>query len=287
MPDANSIGEASGYSDPHENIGRTPPIWVPDNMAAACMQCHVKFTMIKRRHHCRACGKVLCSVCCSQKFKLDFIALPEARVCVQCFLILSQRQERSNVRTANEPLATANTSNSSATVSTPLRSPNPNNPMEYCSTLPPHQQVGDTSNRPTPSVIVPVGVLKKDTSNSSNSSQSNTNRKRKSVMFSDGIAPGSELASMEHEWSAKQPRKGQQNQQQQNIPKADSKPNATTLGLVAHLFRGGGANLVPLVTDSVSQQQQHSPVKSSPVKNSNTQGQAKQSEGMLIIFWKF
>lgn len=38
--------------------------------------------------------------------------------------------------------------------------PNPNNPLEYCSTVSPLQQVGQTGNNP-PSVMVPVGVLKR------------------------------------------------------------------------------------------------------------------------------
>ena len=32
--------------------------WVPDSEAPNCMNCQVKFTFTKRRHHCRACGKV-------------------------------------------------------------------------------------------------------------------------------------------------------------------------------------------------------------------------------------
>ncbi|NXY81103.1 ZFY16 protein, partial [Alcedo cyanopectus] len=34
------------------------PAWVPDSEAPKCMNCHIKFTFTKRRHHCRACGKV-------------------------------------------------------------------------------------------------------------------------------------------------------------------------------------------------------------------------------------
>lgn len=39
-------------------LGKQPPFWVPDADAPNCMLCDVKFTVIKRRHHCRACGKV-------------------------------------------------------------------------------------------------------------------------------------------------------------------------------------------------------------------------------------
>ncbi|XP_034134571.1 zinc finger FYVE domain-containing protein 9 isoform X2 [Drosophila guanche] len=245
--DESPIYEAVGYSDPHANLGKVPPIWVPDNMAGQCMQCHQKFTMIKRRHHCRACGKVLCSVCCSQKFRLEFANEPESRVCVQCFMILTEREASGGIHPDN---ATAPTS---ALPPTPMRSPNPNNPMEYCSTIPPHHQVAASSGAPPPSVIVPVGVLKKtDGSSNSNSSSSDSKkgRKRKSVMFSDGIAPGSELAStMEQQWGeAKQARRGvpRSNGAGQKPPTpATEEPRSsiesatsTTMGLVAQLFRG-------------------------------------------------
>lgn len=43
-----------------------------------------------------------------------------------------------------------------------IKHPNPNNPMEYCSTVPPLQQVTDSKNQPLPSVLVPVSVLKRE-----------------------------------------------------------------------------------------------------------------------------
>ena len=41
-------------------------------------------------------------------------------------------------------------------------SPNPNNPSEYCSTVPPLQQAAASLNNPPPTVMVPVGVLRKE-----------------------------------------------------------------------------------------------------------------------------
>ncbi|KAG8128425.1 hypothetical protein E2320_015286 [Naja naja] len=35
-----------------------PPDWVPDSTSSHCMACHVPFTFLRRRHHCRSCGKV-------------------------------------------------------------------------------------------------------------------------------------------------------------------------------------------------------------------------------------
>lgn len=40
------------------SLGEVAPVWVPDSQAPICMKCDVKFTFTKRRHHCRACGKV-------------------------------------------------------------------------------------------------------------------------------------------------------------------------------------------------------------------------------------
>ncbi|NWV06516.1 ZFY16 protein, partial [Ptilonorhynchus violaceus] len=60
------------------------PLWVPDSEAPNCMNCQAKFTFTKRRHHCRACGKVFCGSCCKRKCKLQYME-KEARVCTGCY----------------------------------------------------------------------------------------------------------------------------------------------------------------------------------------------------------
>ncbi|XP_055369298.1 zinc finger FYVE domain-containing protein 16 isoform X2 [Betta splendens] len=67
----------------HE-LGSKQPDWVPDSKAPNCMNCEQRFTFTKRRHHCRACGKVYCAVCCNRRCKLRYLE-KEARVCVVCF----------------------------------------------------------------------------------------------------------------------------------------------------------------------------------------------------------
>lgn len=52
-------------------LGEVAPLWVPDAQAQVCMKCEVKFTFTKRRHHCRACGKVRTCPCTT--FNLIFL----------------------------------------------------------------------------------------------------------------------------------------------------------------------------------------------------------------------
>uniref|UniRef100_T1J9R9 FYVE-type domain-containing protein n=1 Tax=Strigamia maritima TaxID=126957 RepID=T1J9R9_STRMM len=166
-------------------LGKMAPFWIPDSEAPLCMHCNVKFTVLKRRHHCRACGQVLCSQCCGAKAKLPFMENREARVCSQCHLQLKK---------AESPSA------GSFLPSAPLMSPslqpisnrpNPNNPIEYCSTISPLQQAKASPQVPLPTIMVPVGVLKREGSKTKGAGEP------KQVMFSDGIRPGGDLTELD------------------------------------------------------------------------------------------
>eukprot|EP00164_Ancoracysta_twista_P000333 GFYU01000459.1.p1 GENE.GFYU01000459.1~~GFYU01000459.1.p1 ORF type:complete len:242 (-),score=79.20 GFYU01000459.1:263-988(-) len=37
--------------------------WMKDSEAPACMNCNAKFTVMRRRHHCRDCGHIFCGAC--------------------------------------------------------------------------------------------------------------------------------------------------------------------------------------------------------------------------------
>lgn len=43
--------------------------WVPDAQATQCMapDCQQQFTFFNRKHHCRICGKIFCTNCCSKQ----------------------------------------------------------------------------------------------------------------------------------------------------------------------------------------------------------------------------
>lgn len=44
--------------------------WVPDNQSERCLSCDREFSAFYRRHHCRACGKLVCANCSSRS---DFL----------------------------------------------------------------------------------------------------------------------------------------------------------------------------------------------------------------------
>ena len=79
-----------GMSEDQLMLGKVSPFWIPDTEAMACMICDAKFTIVKRRHHCRACGKVLCGACCSDKLSLPCLEAKEGRVCKPCKGILER-----------------------------------------------------------------------------------------------------------------------------------------------------------------------------------------------------
>jgi hypothetical protein len=58
--------------------------WAPDRDARDCSLCAAAFGLVTRRHHCRACGQVVCAECSPARVLLGG-AKPE-RVCVRCVL---------------------------------------------------------------------------------------------------------------------------------------------------------------------------------------------------------
>lgn len=51
-----------------------------------CMECEAEFTFFKRKHHCRACGSVVCGTCSPYQARISAIEEPGgSRVCVNCF----------------------------------------------------------------------------------------------------------------------------------------------------------------------------------------------------------
>ncbi|XP_062942256.1 zinc finger FYVE domain-containing protein 16 isoform X1 [Cynocephalus volans] len=147
-------------------LGQKQPTWVPDSKAPNCMNCQVKFTFTKRRHHCRACGKVFCGVCCNRKCKLQYLE-KEARVCVVCYETISKAQ-------AFERMMSPTGSN--------LKS----NHSDECGTVQPLQET-QTSSIPSPTTL-PISALKQP------SVEGLCSKEQKRVWFADGILPNGEVA---------------------------------------------------------------------------------------------
>ncbi|KAF9361773.1 hypothetical protein BGX34_006925 [Mortierella sp. NVP85] len=62
------------------------PTWVLDQDAAACQICVKSFNTMRRKHHCRQCGRVLCHECSSRSIALPQLGYTKAvRVCNDCF----------------------------------------------------------------------------------------------------------------------------------------------------------------------------------------------------------
>lgn len=62
---------------------KTPAEWVDSD---SCMICYTQFSILHRKHHCRACGGVFCNEDSSNKIPLPDLGIPESvRVCNTCY----------------------------------------------------------------------------------------------------------------------------------------------------------------------------------------------------------
>lgn len=75
------------------SLGDVAPPWVPDNRVTMCQICYAEFTLIFRRHHCRACGRVVCENCSANKAPLKHANFQPRRVCDKCFPVLTEKFE--------------------------------------------------------------------------------------------------------------------------------------------------------------------------------------------------
>uniref|UniRef100_A0A8C3LTX2 FYVE, RhoGEF and PH domain containing 6 n=1 Tax=Chrysolophus pictus TaxID=9089 RepID=A0A8C3LTX2_CHRPC len=82
-------------------LGSKAPIWIPDTRATMCMICTSEFTLTWRRHHCRACGKIVCQACSSNKHGLDYMKNQPARVCDHCFRELQKQDNQCSPKTGS------------------------------------------------------------------------------------------------------------------------------------------------------------------------------------------
>ena len=183
-----------GMSEEQLMLGKVSPFWIPDTEAITCMICETKFTMVKRRHHCRACGKVLCAACCSEKFSLLCLEGKEGRVCTPCKGVLD-RLERVEQMSNSLGSDNANAMNISSILH------NPSNNGDYSM---PHQTGQNSIEIEASGGVAPVSVLKRPDnavgtpgSAAPATGASGSSGEAKQVMFSDGIRPGGDLTELD------------------------------------------------------------------------------------------
>uniref|UniRef100_A0A671K8W7 FYVE, RhoGEF and PH domain-containing protein 4-like n=1 Tax=Sinocyclocheilus anshuiensis TaxID=1608454 RepID=A0A671K8W7_9TELE len=83
-----------------EELGKRAPRWIRDNEVTMCMKCKEPFNpLTRRRHHCRACGYVVCYKCSDYKASLRYDGNKLNKVCKDCYFILTGRVD------AEEPVS--------------------------------------------------------------------------------------------------------------------------------------------------------------------------------------
>uniref|UniRef100_G1KMM8 FYVE, RhoGEF and PH domain containing 4 n=1 Tax=Anolis carolinensis TaxID=28377 RepID=G1KMM8_ANOCA len=71
-------------------LGKRAPRWIRDNEVTMCMKCKEPFNALtRRRHHCRACGHVVCWKCSDYKAHLEYDSNKLNKVCKDCYHIIT------------------------------------------------------------------------------------------------------------------------------------------------------------------------------------------------------
>ncbi|KAM3621326.1 uncharacterized protein V6R79_009710 [Siganus canaliculatus] len=72
-------------------LGEAAPVLVPVSHVIMCMNCTSDFSLTLRRHHCNACGKVVCRACSRNRYPLKYLKDRVAKVCDHCYAELRKR----------------------------------------------------------------------------------------------------------------------------------------------------------------------------------------------------
>ncbi|RLV93112.1 Vacuolar protein sorting-associated protein 27 [Spathaspora sp. JA1] len=94
FPELNSVQQLnSSFVD-----SEVPPDWVDND---SCMICYTPFSLINRKHHCRACGGVYCQTHSSNNIPLVQLGIMEpVRVCDNCYT--KQKVKQGKHKSSNE-----------------------------------------------------------------------------------------------------------------------------------------------------------------------------------------
>uniref|UniRef100_A0A3B3Z8T2 Uncharacterized protein n=1 Tax=Periophthalmus magnuspinnatus TaxID=409849 RepID=A0A3B3Z8T2_9GOBI len=83
-------------------LGEAAPVLVPVSHVMMCMNCTSDFSLTLRRHHCNACGKVVCRACSRNRYPLKYLKDRMAKVCDHCYMELRKRGRRGHCNCFNK-----------------------------------------------------------------------------------------------------------------------------------------------------------------------------------------
>uniref|UniRef100_A0AAY5KK26 FYVE, RhoGEF and PH domain containing 5a n=1 Tax=Esox lucius TaxID=8010 RepID=A0AAY5KK26_ESOLU len=72
-------------------LGEKAPTLVPVSHVMMCMNCTSDFSLTLRRHHCHACGRIVCRGCSRNRYPLKYLKDRMAKVCDHCYSELKKR----------------------------------------------------------------------------------------------------------------------------------------------------------------------------------------------------
>lgn len=88
------------WEDEEEEAGEVgtgvaePPsrLWMPDALSSSCSHCDEPFSFLRRRHHCRVCGRVFCHGCSAHYIDGELVgAEGSVRSCRRCLLQIQEQ----------------------------------------------------------------------------------------------------------------------------------------------------------------------------------------------------
>ncbi|XP_030229533.1 FYVE, RhoGEF and PH domain-containing protein 5b isoform X1 [Gadus morhua] len=88
---ASTAGHGEDEDYPGGALGERPPRPVCASQVLMCMNCTCDFSLRLRRHHCHACGRIVCRSCSRNRCALKYLKGRTAKVCDHCYSQLHAR----------------------------------------------------------------------------------------------------------------------------------------------------------------------------------------------------
>uniref|UniRef100_A0A8C5FNT5 FYVE-type domain-containing protein n=1 Tax=Gadus morhua TaxID=8049 RepID=A0A8C5FNT5_GADMO len=95
---ASTAGHGEDEDYPGGALGERPPRPVCASQVLMCMNCTCDFSLRLRRHHCHACGRIVCRSCSRNRCALKYLKGRTAKVCDHCYSQLHARGTHSPPR---------------------------------------------------------------------------------------------------------------------------------------------------------------------------------------------